>query len=244
MSGGSVFDWIKLQQQARSYTESLKSLAASAAAGDAPLASVPSSVNGGLPEPYIAIILREVVRALAYLASRSQLHRDIKAANILLSRTSGKVKLADLGASKQLTHTMKQCSTLIGSPFWMAPEVVQQDKYDGSADVWSLGVTAIEMAQGAPPHAGQRLPAMQVMQLIAHCAPPTLPADDGRFSADLRSFVAACLVKDPAGRPSLNTLLKHPFLARAGKTAELKHMMDEIMSVHAQAQGQNKNKGK
>lgn len=162
-----------------------------------------------MTEDQIAYVVHEVLLGLDYLTRNNKIHRDIKAANILLSK-SGEVKLADFGATAQLTDTMTKCSTFVGSPYWMAPEVMTEPSYDAKADIWSVGVTCYEMAFGHPPNA--TIHPLKVTMLIPRLPPPEVGPN---FSADFQEFVKACCVKDPNQRPDIPTLLKMNFVAKA-----------------------------
>ncbi|PRW39080.1 Serine threonine- kinase svkA [Chlorella sorokiniana] len=180
-----------------------------------------------LPEPCIAYILRQVLHALVYLHGQGRIHRDIKAANILLAE-DGRVKVSDFGVSAQLSGTVGyKRRTFVGSPLWMAPEVIEQspdnigfrkdgsgaaaDGYDEAADIWSLGITAMELAQGEPPRVN--VASFRLLFMIVRDDPPQLEGSE--FSTDFKDFVWQCLRKDPADRPTAADLLEHPFVAAA-----------------------------
>ncbi|KAJ3320658.1 putative protein serine/threonine kinase [Blyttiomyces sp. JEL0837] len=162
--------------------------------------------KGTLSESQIGCVMGQSLSGLNYIHKEGKIHRDIKAANILLTK-DGDVKLADFGVSAQVTATITKKNTLVGTPYWMAPEVILRSSYNFKADIWSLGITAIELANGLPPHAD--LHPMKVLFIIPKSAPPTLPSC---FSEEFRDFVASCLVVRPSHRPCANDLLSHPFI--------------------------------
>ena len=172
------------------------------------------SIGQPLDEGAIAQVCRDALCGLLHLHTQKRvvIHRDVKAANILLT-SAATVKLADFGVAAQLNSTASKRSSVIGTPHWMAPEVISNGKYDARADVWSLGITAIEMAQMRPPHHDMR-PVLKVLFAIASGEPPGLENPDG-FSPTFTAFIAHALTKDATERPTSAALLKHDFLQAA-----------------------------
>jgi serine/threonine-protein kinase OSR1/STK39 len=176
----------------------------------------------GIPnEAYIATILGEVLKSLAYFHEHRQLHRDVKVGNILLN-DRGEVKIADFGIAANLLedgHRKRARYTVIGTPCYMAPEVLAATTgYTEKADIWSVGITAIELATGSAPYS--ELHPLEVIVRITTSPPPTLP-DDPRFSAGLREFIRACLQTSPGKRSSAAELLEMKFIKQRVPLSEL-----------------------
>jgi len=166
------------------------------------------------------------LQGLDYLHGIKKIHRDIKSGNILMT-ANGDCKLADFGVSAELTNTMSKRKTVIGTPYWMAPEVLQSADYDGKADIWSLAITAIELGAGEPPHAS--IHPMRAIFIIPNSEPPTMP-DPSKWSAAFNDFLKVCLVKNPANRPSAKTLLTtHPFILNAKPKSLIGELVGECM---------------
>uniref|UniRef100_A0A8C9SNU9 non-specific serine/threonine protein kinase n=1 Tax=Scleropages formosus TaxID=113540 RepID=A0A8C9SNU9_SCLFO len=165
-----------------------------------------------LKEDWIAYICREILRGLSHLHAHKVIHRDIKGQNVLLTENA-EVKLVDFGVSAQLDRTVGRRNTFIGTPYWMAPEVIACDEnpdstYDYRSDIWSLGITALEMAEGAPPLCDMH--PMRALFLIPRNPPPKLKSK--KWSKKFVDFIEGCLVKTYASRPSTEQLLKHSFI--------------------------------
>ncbi|KAM4743187.1 LOW QUALITY PROTEIN: mitogen-activated protein kinase kinase kinase kinase 5 [Anableps anableps] len=179
-------------------------------------------VTGPLSEPQIAYICREMLQGLDYLHAQKKIHRDIKGANILLN-DQGEVKLADFGISAQITATLARRMSFIGTPYWMAPEVAAVEikgGYNELCDIWSVGITAIELAELQPPMFDVH--PLRVLFLMSKSGyqPPKLK-DKSKWSSNFYNFVKAMLVRNPKKRPSAAKMLSHPFLTQQCLNREL-----------------------
>ncbi|KAM7542727.1 hypothetical protein Aperf_G00000003869 [Anoplocephala perfoliata] len=179
--------------------------------------------NKPLIEDEIGTILKYSLLGLDYLHQMRKIHRDIKAGNILLTN-SGMAKLADFGVAGQLVDTLAKRNTVIGTPFWMAPEVIQEVGYNCSADIWSLGITAIEMGDGKPP-LGDEHP-MRALFMIPSQPSPRL-RDESAWSANFVSFVNSCLARSPEARPTAAGLLRTEFIRSAKPCSILLSLIEE-----------------
>ncbi|XP_074177024.1 misshapen-like kinase 1 isoform X12 [Rhinolophus sinicus] len=173
---------------------------------------VKNTKGNTLKEDCIAYICREILRGLAHLHAHKVIHRDIKGQNVLLTENA-EVKLVDFGVSAQLDRTVGRRNTFIGTPYWMAPEVIACDEnpdatYDYRSDIWSLGITAIEMAEGAPPLCDMH--PMRALFLIPRNPPPRLKSK--KWSKKFIDFIDTCLIKTYLSRPPTEQLLKFPFI--------------------------------
>uniref|UniRef100_A0A8D0C6X6 non-specific serine/threonine protein kinase n=1 Tax=Salvator merianae TaxID=96440 RepID=A0A8D0C6X6_SALMN len=189
-----------------------------------------------MSELIIAYILHEALMGLQHLHENKTIHRDVKGNNILLT-TEGGVKLVDFGVSAQLTSSCLRRNTSVGTPFWMAPEVIACEQqldssYDARCDAWSLGITAIELGDGDPPLAD--LHPMRALFKIPRNPPPTLRQPE-LWSSEFNDFISKCLTKDYEKRPTVSDLLQHDFVKQVeGKESVLQMQLMEFIDVHQQ----------
>ncbi|GAM27444.1 hypothetical protein SAMD00019534_106200 [Acytostelium subglobosum LB1] len=164
-----------------------------------------------LTEPQIAFVCHEVLKGLAYIHKFNRIHRDIKSDNILIG-VDGQIKLADFGYAAQLTQNRQQRNSVVGTPYWMAPELIKGNNYDFKVDVWSLGILTREMAEGEPPYL-EYPPLRALFLLTTQGLPPIKDAEN--YSKEFNDFLSRCLEKDTENRPSAAELLNHPFVSKA-----------------------------
>jgi len=177
----------------------------------------------GFEELVIATILKQALQGLDYLHKSKLIHRDVKAGNLLIDE-DGLVRLGDFGVSSSLMETGERKGlrkTFVGTPCWMAPEVMEQSGYNYKADIWSFGITALELATGHAPFA--KYPPLKVLMLTLQNEPPTLDRDQAshKFSRTFKEMIDSCLIKDPSRRPTSEKLLQHPFFKQAKKKSYL-----------------------
>jgi serine/threonine protein kinase len=165
-----------------------------------------------MAEPEIAFVCRETLSALKYIHSLHRIHRDIKSDNVLIGE-DGAIKLADFGYAAQLTAQKAKRTTVVGTPYWMAPEVIQGTDYDYKVDIWSLGIMLMELTDGEPPY--MEFPPLRALFLITTQGIPGMK-EPHKWSPECRDFLSKCLAKDVGARPDAATLLKHPFMNKAG----------------------------
>jgi len=183
-----------------------------------------------MTEPQIANICREILKALAYIHKLNRIHRDIKSDNILLTK-AGAVKLADFGYCAQLTEAATKRNSVVGTPYWMAPELIRGMDYDTGVDLWSLGIAAIEMAEGEPPYL--EYPPLRALFLIATNGSPTLKQPE-KWSTNFKDFMARALDVNTQQRGNSEDLLKHSFIKSACNPADL-----AVLIKKAQKKNQN-----
>ncbi|EMD37450.1 hypothetical protein CERSUDRAFT_50694 [Gelatoporia subvermispora B] len=188
--------------------------------------------DGVVEEKYVSVITREVLTGLSYLHKSNIIHRDLKAANILITAV-GKVMICDFGVSALLVTASSKRNTLVGTPHWMAPEVAHASAYDTKADIWSLGIMIYEMIKGSAPNS-HVLDQAKLLQLIPRMKPPRLLEGEG--SKELREFVSQCLRESPGDRLPADELSKTKWIKLVAKTP-VTLLKDLILRYDAWIQG-------
>ncbi|KAA6376030.1 MAG: putative Serine/threonine-protein kinase pakC, partial [Streblomastix strix] len=177
---------------------------------------------GKLNERIIAYFCREILKGLAFLHSNRRVHRDIKSDNVLLGM-DGEVRIADFGFCAQLTEEVQKRKSVVGTPYWMSPELIQGLEYDELTDIWSLGITALECADGEPPL--MNMPPLKALFLIATQPPPTT-REPHKWTRQFNDFLSRCLQHDTRQRWTAEKLLTHPFLELAADVSSIKQYIE------------------
>jgi len=178
----------------------------------------------GFTEPQIAYVILEILRGLKVMHMLGYMHRDIKSENILV-KGNGEIKIADFGFTVQLTKDRPKRSSTVGSPYWMAPELIKRKEYDYLVDIWSLGVMLMELMEGDPPYlADENIDPDEVTKLILDVGLPP-PKDKDKWSPELISFLESCLIRSPKHRPDSSSMITHKFLKKACSQKELQSLL-------------------
>jgi serine/threonine protein kinase len=180
-----------------------------------------------MTEVQIALVCHETLKALEYIHSLHRIHRDIKSDNILLG-DDGSVKIADFGYAAQLTQKQQKRNTVVGTPYWMAPELIRGYDYGIKVDIWSTGIMVMEMAEGEPPYMDS--PPLRALFLITTKGIPDLKQPN-KWSKEMRDFVSKSLIKEVDDRPDATQLVAHPFLKRACSKAEFISLIVESKRI-------------
>eukprot|EP01098_Paradermamoeba_levis_P013311 TRINITY_DN604_c0_g1_i1.p1 TRINITY_DN604_c0_g1~~TRINITY_DN604_c0_g1_i1.p1 ORF type:complete len:432 (+),score=108.22 TRINITY_DN604_c0_g1_i1:424-1719(+) len=182
-----------------------------------------------LKESHIAYVSRECLKGLDYVHKLHRIHRDIKSDNILISK-NGEIKLADFGVAVQLTNQRSKRNTLIGTNYWMAPEVILGKDYDTKVDIWSLGIMITEMCEGTPPYYDE-LPMKALFLISTHGIPPL--KEEKKWNSNLKDFFNSCLIQDNKKRPTAEQLLSHPFLKSSCQPDEFVKVVQRSKEIKA-----------
>ena len=166
-------------------------------------------MGGGLEEKYIRFILQAVCSGLLIMHTNGRIHRDVKCENVLIAR-DGEIKLADLGCAAQLVQEQSNRHTIIGTPYYMAPELALGKEYNEKVDIWGVGILGYYLAEGETPY--HNLPIHEILNQIITGSSPRFKNQE-KWSANFNDFLQVCLTKDPSNRPIINSLLYHPFIA-------------------------------
>lgn len=181
-------------------------------------------------EPHIAYFAREVLKSLQYMHSENKIHRDIKTDNVLLT-AEGEVKLADFGYAAQLGNSNEFRKSIVGTPYWMSPELIKATPYSFSVDIWSLGILCRELAEGEPPYVD--IPPMKALYFIMSQGIPPISNKETRTSNFL-DFLDSCLQPDPKTRPSATELLQHPFIKTACEVKYIPPLLSLAQQIAAE----------
>jgi serine/threonine protein kinase len=197
------------------------------------------ALKRALSEVEVCAVMKGVVDSIQYIHNLKKIHRDIKAGNVLLT-SEGIPKICDFGVSAQLDESRMKTGTIVGSPYWMAPEIMKQDGYDTKVDIWSIGMTCLELINGTPPYSD--LPPMVYLNKLML---PTfqIPQAPEQCSQEFKDFVKQCLTIDPLQRPDIDTISKHPFLnflTDAKAKEVIQHLYDSYKEAKANQEAEQR----